>query len=122
MATYTTLFSATLAELEERFPVVADPRLKSLPHIGTKNVSVSEAHHLLDLGKFQPEKFVLCLPDEGVVEVASTQLVELIQTHEADELQQRFPEASEEVPFEWFRTLLLAPASSRRFLCAWLQV
>lgn len=186
MATYTTLFSATLAELEERFPHVADPlpiprvmqrtnpftklsvqvtgyepefdtprhrrslfaeggpasvkpihaqlddydrylrglvptRLRSLPHIGTKNVSFADVTELLSLEEVRPEKYVKCLPGEGIVDVACTRLVELLRAHEADELKRRFPEASQACPFEWLRALLLVPSADRRFLCAWLR-
>jgi len=187
MATYTTLFSATLNELEERFPNVGDPLLaprtvqrtnpftkapisvevfepefgpprhqrslfaedgpapikalfpqyddygrylrslvpaglKSLPHIGTKNVLFSDADEPLGLDDAQPERFVQCLPGEGAVVVASAQLVEIIRAHTPEELQRRFPDAAQDIPFEWFSGLLRAPSSSRRFLCAWYAV
>src|SRR5690242_8476949 len=142
MAVYTTLFSATLEELEDRFPNVADPlstprqvtrtnpftkspiqiesfepefgpprhqsslfskdgapavrptflqdddygryldslvppRLRSIPHIGTKNVMFYEAEELLGLREGRPEKFVQCLSQEGSVSVASGELAEI---------------------------------------------
>jgi hypothetical protein len=186
LATYITLFSATLTELEERFPNVAAPlsiarvvqrtnpftklpvwvevfepefgpprqqqslfaeggpaavkplfpqdddygrylrsvvpaRLRSLPHIGTKNVSFADADDLLGLDDARPEMFVECLHGEGIVDVASSQLVAILRTLEPEELKRRFPQATPELPLEWFRALLFAPSSSQRFLCAWLR-
>jgi hypothetical protein len=186
MAIFTTLFAATLAELEDRFPNVGDPlpaprvvtrtnpftklpldvevyepefgpprherslhaeddvppkspvhlqadkygqylyslvpqRLRSLPHMGAKNVFFSDAENLLQLGNTRPEKYVACLAGEGCVEVASARLVETLKKYEARKLRQRFPEASEAIPLEWLRALLFA-SSGRRYLCAWFPV
>lgn len=186
MAVYTTLFSATAAELEERFPHVADPlatprmvtrtnpftksvvqiesfepefgaprhqsslfsaderpalrpaqfqdddygrylrtrvppRLRSLPHIGTKNIMFYEAEELLGLSEGKPAKVVHCLPDEGSVSVASVQLTELLSRTELPQLFARFPKARDAFPFDWLRALLVVPAPAPRFLCAWYQ-
>jgi hypothetical protein len=184
MAVYITLFSATLSELEERFPNVGDPlqsprsvtrvnpftkqliqvevlepefgpprhrrslfsedgaaevapvepptddygrylgsmvpaRLRSVPHIGTKNVIFEEAEYLLGLGEPHPEKYVRCLEGEGSVKVASAALVEVLRANGPDELLRRFPEAWHELPLEWLRSLLIAPAKEQRYLCSW---
>jgi len=186
MAVYTTLFSATAAELEKRFPNVADPlstprtvtstnpftkspiqvevwepefgsqhhqtslfsaddipairpahfqdneygrylaslvphRLRSIPHIGTKNVMFLDAEEVLGLSDSKPEKFVRCLPKEGTVDVASTQLAELLRNTELQHLFGLFPQAREAFPFAWLKTLLHVPATSQRYLCAWYQ-
>jgi hypothetical protein len=97
------------------------PGLRSLPHVGTKNVSFSDAEELLGLADTHPEKFVQCLPDEGIVDVASKPLVEIVREREPEELQRQFPDAWQALPLEWLSALLRVPAPSKRFLCVWLR-
>jgi hypothetical protein len=80
-----------------------------------------DAEEVLGLGDSKPEKFVKCLPKEGTVDVASTQLAELLRKTELQQLFALFPQAREAFPFEWLKTLLQIPATSRRYLCAWYQ-
>ena len=102
--------------LDSRVP----SRLRSVPHVGTKNVSFLEAEELLSLHSTHPEKYVRCLPDEGVVDVASARLVEILRSYELEELYWEFPNARGEFPFDWLKALVLSPSSSPRYLCAWL--
>ncbi len=187
MAIYTTLFSATLSELEERFPNVANPldaprieqrtnpftrepisvqvfepefgkprhqrslfveggspprppivvpddvygryldslvpaQLRSLPHVGTKNVSFDEAEDLLELDGTRPEKFVQCLPGEGAVDVASAELVSILLENNRAALRANFQAAWDALPLDWMRTLLRSKPRERRYLCAWYRL
>ena len=99
-------------------------RLRSVPHIGTKNILFSEAEELLglELDEARPEQYVQCLEGEGSVQVASAALVELLRAHEPHELLRRFPEAWHALPLEWLRSLLFAPAPERRYLCSWYAI
>jgi len=94
-------------------------RLRSLPHIGTKNVTFLEAEEFLGLEETKPEKFVRCLPGEGSVDVASVGLADVLRRTELESIFERFPHAREGFPLVWLKNLLAASAKTQRYLCAW---